>query len=761
MALRWQAGLLACMCLLLGSSALARAQEASVNPQGIIMYNVGKWLTSNDVDVLKELGWTYGGNPCNGWTGVECNTEGYVSTINLANKGLTGSLPAETSLWGGLTGLTTLDLAGNALGGPVPSQLTAAGPQLASINLSGNTAICGTAPAGLTGVDSTGTNLGTDCSAVTDATPPANTTTDGTTAGNATAGTPPAANATDGAPAPATANTTAATPAPAPAPAAAPAPPPTVIANAPICSCALKGFGSDDCATALKNTCAGSNPPDVCKAGDPSGSESAAEQLGQYLAQACFPGQNMDTSICNCAQNLLGNDCAKARVNLCVAKDPSCLAFQNIIDVNGSTSAAAVGQVAPMLEQKCPISEPSVPGVKATMEFPDLSMGQYITRQYTQNVANALSSVTNVPSTSISALDVRPFTGSGGSGRRRRALLQSSGNGVQATYFLATQDPSGVSTSLSQAANDGTLSTRLGQYGIQAQAGGLKVQSFLPAPQGSGSSSGGFPLWAIGPIVGGVVLLALLAGLICCCRRKRAAKKATEYAPDAKAVSASGSDLPKSTYDYTPSSPGVYTPVTASAAGVGAAAATAAAAANRSPSKGDDLPVSRSIKVVGGPESVTGSAITRWESGSSMGGGGGSSFSRAAAPAAAAAPGSGLTPVRTSSGNVAGSVEMAGGAAAAAAAGSGRVGEPSSAAAGWRSNVRPASGQLPASAGATSSMAATAGKSGQQAERAKFWAQFQETWQQVRQTQNINDGEPGTPSSGTNWTDVTGTDSRR
>jgi hypothetical protein len=28
-------------------------------------------------------------------------------------------------------------------------------------------------------------------------------------------------------------------------------------------------------------------------------------------------------------------------------------------------------------------------------------------------------------------------------------------------------------------------------------------------------------------------------------------------------------------------------------------------------------------------------------------------------------------------------------------------------------------------------MAATAGKSSQQAERAKFWAQFQETWQQV------------------------------
>lgn len=63
-------------------------------------------------------------------------------------------------------------------------------------------------------------------------------------------------------------------------------------------------------------------------------------------------------------QNLLGTDCAKARVNLCVNKDPNCLPFQNIIDVNGSSSAAAVGQVAPVLEQNCPIVDPSIPGVK-------------------------------------------------------------------------------------------------------------------------------------------------------------------------------------------------------------------------------------------------------------------------------------------------------------------------------------------------------------------------------------------------------------
>lgn len=70
------------------------------------------------------------------------------------------------------------------------------------------------------------------------------------------------------------------------------------------------------------------------------------------------------------------------------------------------------------------------------MEFPDLSMGQYITKQYTQNVANALSSVTNVPTSSIWALDVRPFAGASraeAAAAPKRRLLQAAGNGVQVT----------------------------------------------------------------------------------------------------------------------------------------------------------------------------------------------------------------------------------------------------------------------------------------------------------------------------------------
>lgn len=63
-------------------------------------------------------------------------------------------------------------------------------------------------------------------------------------------------------------------------------------------------------------------------------------------------------------QNLLGTDCAKARVSLCVSKDPLCLPFQNIIDVNGSSSADTVNKVAPVLADKCPIAQPKVPGVQ-------------------------------------------------------------------------------------------------------------------------------------------------------------------------------------------------------------------------------------------------------------------------------------------------------------------------------------------------------------------------------------------------------------
>jgi hypothetical protein len=297
-----------------------------------------------------------------------------------------------------------------------------------------------------------------------------------------------------------------------------------------------------------------------------------------------------------CLQNLLGNDCAKARVSLCVKSDPLCLPVQNVVaDSDAPGTPAAAQQVASALDAQCIVMEPSQPGVKvgkllgrltvdhcmvfagrtpgselcpwglqplchsdadsktaccccflllllllnatpylqqATMEFPGLSMGQYINKQYTQNVANALSSVTNVPTSNINTLDVRPFTGAARAASPRRHLLQAGNNGVQATYFLATDDPTGVSQKLSAAANDGTLSSRLAQYGINAQAGGLRVQSYLQPPAPVPESRPTFPLWALAPIVvGGLLLLGAGAALLwCCCCRTRG-KKAPDFAP--------------------------------------------------------------------------------------------------------------------------------------------------------------------------------------------------------------------------------------
>eukprot|EP00878_Enallax_costatus_P018044 GHUV01018973.1.p1 GENE.GHUV01018973.1~~GHUV01018973.1.p1 ORF type:complete len:699 (+),score=218.76 GHUV01018973.1:203-2299(+) len=665
---------LSCLWLLAVNLQHVSAQSSN-NAQGALLYSMGKWLTSDDTDKLAALGWVNGGNPCSNWTGVTCDDKGYVSTITLPNQGLSGSLPPESSIWGGLTGLTTVDLSGNSLGGSVPSQLAAAGTQLTSMNLSGNGNICGTAaaPATVT-VNTDGTKIGTDCSAVASPAP-------------ANASSLAAGNDSSSAAAPTATEGETPKPVLVSATSGSPAPPPVPISDAPVCSCALKGFGSDECASALKGVCSGSGAPAVCTAGpsntlaDPSTDEASAEQLGQYLVDACFPGQDKQTDICTCAQNLLGTDCAKARVSLCVNKDTLCLPFQNIIDVNGSSNADAVSKIAPVLNDKCPVSEPTVPGVKATMEFPALSMGQYITKQYTQSVANALSAVTGVPSGSISTLDVRPFVGSSSTQGRRRTLLQSSVNGVQATYFLQTDDPVNVSQKLSTAAESGVLSRQLGQYGISSPASSLKVGMYVPSASTGAAqpSSKGFPLWALAPIIiGALLLLGLLAFLWFwfCFRRT---KRAKEYAPDEKYTDQA---LPVAkSYEYSPTPVAAYPPVVDTP--------TKSVSVARPPTPEGDLPVSRSVKMTPPDQAVQ----EQW-----------SPNTPSAAPAS-------LPPLKTTTA-----------AAGAAAAGA-------TAASAWQSNVRPASGQLPAGA-ATSSMSGT--KNAAQAERAKFWAQFQETWQQVK-----------------------------
>ncbi|KAE9460919.1 hypothetical protein C3L33_07177, partial [Rhododendron williamsianum] len=61
-------------------------------------------------------GWT-GTNPCT-WTGVSCDSSARVTSINLASKSISGSLPSTLNT---LSHLTSLSLQNNLLSGPLPS----------------------------------------------------------------------------------------------------------------------------------------------------------------------------------------------------------------------------------------------------------------------------------------------------------------------------------------------------------------------------------------------------------------------------------------------------------------------------------------------------------------------------------------------------------------------------------------------------------------------------------------------------------------
>lgn len=64
-------------------------------------------------------------------------------------------------------------------------------------------------------------------------------------------------------------------------------------------------------------------------------------------------------------QNLLGNDCAKARVSLCVKGDALCLPIQNVVSDSGTDAPLeAAQQVAKALDAQCSVAEPSQAGVK-------------------------------------------------------------------------------------------------------------------------------------------------------------------------------------------------------------------------------------------------------------------------------------------------------------------------------------------------------------------------------------------------------------
>jgi hypothetical protein len=148
-----------------------------------------------------------------------------------------------------------------------------------------------------------------------------------------------------------------------------------------------------------------------------------------------------------------------------------------------------------------------------------------------------------------------------GSSTKRRQLLQIPAgiNSVQATYFLRTDDPVTVSHRLSAAANEGTLSSRLEQYGIPTEVSGMHLEIFmLPvAPVISkpdsatvsnagnssktkwvdelGTNSIGHALALVAIVAGGAMFAAVLIYLLYrCWRRKQNKQKLVSWSSSKK-----------------------------------------------------------------------------------------------------------------------------------------------------------------------------------------------------------------------------------
>ncbi|XP_068666051.1 receptor-like kinase TMK4 [Aristolochia californica] len=97
-----------CICL---SIALSRSQGTSTSPDDVAVMR--KLATQ-----LSPPGWSHVGDPCNpSWRFVNCE-DGRVVSINLASKGLTGSLPKDLNK---LSNLRVLQLQRNDIKGPLPT----------------------------------------------------------------------------------------------------------------------------------------------------------------------------------------------------------------------------------------------------------------------------------------------------------------------------------------------------------------------------------------------------------------------------------------------------------------------------------------------------------------------------------------------------------------------------------------------------------------------------------------------------------------
>ena len=110
------------------------------------------YINEGDLAILRQLYSDFGGDSWNGtkwntsselvangnWSGITFDTEGYVTSINLQKRALTGSLSVTTPYIASLSRLTSLNLSRNTLTGDPALYLSGIGSQLTSVDLSYN-----------------------------------------------------------------------------------------------------------------------------------------------------------------------------------------------------------------------------------------------------------------------------------------------------------------------------------------------------------------------------------------------------------------------------------------------------------------------------------------------------------------------------------------------------------------------------------------------------------------------------------------------
>lgn len=727
-----------------------------------------------------------------------------LTKLTVANNQLSGSIPSFSDF----QRLQELDLENNNFSGPLPPQ---APPSLRLLKIRNNARLCGGIPPSYPNslnVDHDPAALNSPCLPNSLPIPANGSTSEPPT--NSTSTTNSTSNGTDSSPSP-TPSPSSPSPSPSPSPPSpspSPSPPPTTpLSSQDACMCTVGSIRSASCETAFVRMCGTNSSDTVCTAYaaikegyDPA----SAARVAEFLLVGCFGSTGSRASICACTKDPNSEECGRARLQMCQFGEELCHPLLNAY----SGRSFGLGMVLDRMQEQCvvPARLPSEPGLKLVVELDGLNFLDF-GKDYQKSMLTALGGLLDVPPQNITLIAIQPIPGRGAGaqganqtavpppgdqvliqqgpgGRKLRQqgprsfpilgnLVNRAGDlvrgpasqpgpqvtansespppsvgprGTRVTYYVASPDPTALRARLDGAVADGRLQGSLESNNIQGFSTTARVEGIQsapppaagppvvssPAPTAVQSSSsgggGGFPTWAaaVCGILGALVVLGVGLWMALRYLRKRkergygggttyfTAKNNTlnseDGLGDGTLKDQGGSKDQPTGYVWSSKPPLVPKPTSPPfmASGSREASSTMATSSKPGPSTFSDptLP-NKGLTInplVASPQAPT-------------------------TPSSRGPPSPHLpAPQEQTEAALAAAERWHGLSASMSQSGSAPV---------------PPSNSM---------MSQRDDYNAQRSERARFWAQFQETWDQVRQNQGAHStGEPNTPSSGTAW----------